>query len=98
MKQTDYVRPRPAALRALGADEPPLVVEIDGLTHQLLAVFKHDSLAATALYAGAGRRVVCKFNRRQPFLGLPTKWLGRYLARHEAKVLRRLSGLPNIPR
>lgn len=98
MKQSDSVRPRPAALRALGAQEPPLVVEIDGLPYQRITVFKHDSLAATALYAGAHRRVVCKFNRRQPFLGLPTRWLGRYLARHEAKVLRRLSGLPNIPR
>jgi hypothetical protein len=98
MKRPDYVRPRPAVLRALGGAEPPLEVEIDGVTYQRLTVYKHDSLAATALYASAHRRLVCKFNRRQPFFGLPARWFGDYLARHEANVLRRLSGLPNVPR
>lgn len=73
-------------------------MEIDGLTYQRIAIYKHDSWAATALYTGARRKVVCKFNRCQPFLGLPTRWLGRTLARHEAKVLHRLSGLGHIPR
>lgn len=98
MTQPKIVRPRPAILRALGADDPPPAVEIDGITYQRVVVFKHDSLAATALYENSGRRIVCKFNRRQPFWGLSILWLGRFLARHEAAVLRRLSDVPNIPR
>src|SRR5205085_3317670 len=61
-------------------------------------VFKHDSWAATALYAGPAGRVVCKFNRQQPAVVLPLRWLGRRLARREEAVLRRLGDLPNVPR
>jgi hypothetical protein len=91
------VRPRPALLRALGRDEPPASVEIDGLTYRLERVFKHDSWAATALYAGTGRQVVCKFNRRQRIGPIPMGWLGRWLARREARALRKLNGVPGVP-
>jgi hypothetical protein len=45
------VRPRPPLLRALGRDEPPGEVDIDGQRYRLVRVVKHDSWAATAFYA-----------------------------------------------
>ncbi len=90
-------RPRPPTLRALGRDEPPSEVDIDGQRYRLVRVVKHDSWAATAFYAGAAQQVVCKFNRRQRVGLMPMGWLGRWLARREAQALRLLAGLPGIP-
>lgn len=90
-------KPRPAILRALGRQEPPAVVHIDNQVYQLIEVFKHDSWAATAVYQGGAKKIVCKFNRRQSVLGMPMGWLGRWLARREAAHYRRLGDLPNIP-
>lgn len=93
------VRPRPALFRALGTAEPPESVHINGQSFQRVRVFKHDSWAATAVYANnSGRQVVCKFNRQQRVGWLPMRWLGHALAQREATVLRRLSQLPNVPR
>src|SRR5947209_8079008 len=91
------VRPRPPLLRALGRDEPPGEVEIDGQRYRLLRVVKHDSWAATAFYAGQDKQVVCKFNRQQRVGPMPMRWLGRWLARREAHALQLLAGLPGIP-
>jgi hypothetical protein len=92
------VRPRPAFLRALGADEPPQCIEIAGIPCVLRDVFKHDSWAATALYAAQdGSRFICKFNRQQSLFGLPLSWLGRILARREAFFLSALGDMPNVP-
>jgi hypothetical protein len=74
------------------------VIEIEGRTYRLGEVFKHDSWAATAVYASADGKVVCKFQRRAALLGLPMKWLGRLLARHEIAMLRRLQDAPGVPR
>jgi hypothetical protein len=41
--------------------------------------------------------VVCKFNRAQPILGLPTGWLGRWLAQREGAMLQRLADVRGIP-
>jgi hypothetical protein len=90
-------RPRPRLFRALGADDVPGRVEIDGKTFSLEEVFKHDSWAATAQYAHGGRKVVCKFNRRQPIFLLPMGWLGRLLARREAAILKRLADVASVP-
>lgn len=90
-------KPRPALLRALGNQDPPQEIEIDGARFAREEIYKHDSWAATARYGGAGRAVVCKFNRVQPILGLPTTWLGQRLARREALALHRLAGLPGVP-
>jgi hypothetical protein len=93
------VRPRPALFRALGHREPPDQVCINGHTYHKVRVFKHDSWAATAFYMGTnGRRVVCKFNRQQGLGWLPLHWIGHWLARREAALLRRLSHVPNLPR
>lgn len=96
-------RARPAWLRALGRDDPPAEVTIDGDVYRRTEIFKHDSWAATALYAAATpeatvAKIICKFNRRQSLLGLPAAWLGRRLARREAHFLRRLADLPFVPR
>jgi hypothetical protein len=82
----------------LGREEPPPLVEIGGASYRRIEVLKHDSWAATVLYRGSGPGVVCKFNRRQPIFGVPMGWLGNWLARHEARVLRRLQGLAHVPR
>lgn len=92
------VRSRPPLFRALGADDPPAEVTIDGRPVRRIDIFKHDSWAATALYADpAGRGVVCKFNRTQPALGAGMGWLGRRLAARETRILDRLRDLPGVP-
>jgi hypothetical protein len=96
--KTGPARPRPPFLRALGASEPPEQVEIDSQPYHLVRIFKHDSWAATALYANAWTRIVCKFHRRQPVAGIPMRWLGAFAARREAAMLRRLADVPNVPR
>lgn len=90
-------RPRPPLFRALGALEPPAEVVVDGRRYERIELFKHDSWAATALYSGTAGRIVCKFNRTQPVLGIPTSWLGRRLAEREHRALSRLADLPQIP-
>lgn len=90
-------KPRPALLRALGKQDPPLEIEIDGASFARAEIYKHDSWAATARYHGTGGSVVCKFNRIQSIFGLSTSWLGRRLARREALALHRLAGLPGVP-
>lgn len=92
-------RPRPAMYRALGDAEPPETVRIGGREYRLERVFKHDSWAATALYAASttGERAVCKFNRQQGIGPVPMRWLGRHLARNEAKVLDRMAGAGGVP-
>jgi len=83
--------------RALGGAEPPASVEVDGQQYVRLGVLKHDSWAATAVYSQGDVRIVCKFNRRHPILGVPIPWLGPWLARREARMFQRLAGDPNVP-
>jgi hypothetical protein len=96
-KKAGPVRPRPALFRALGTKEPPEKIEIEGQTYRRIAVFKHDSWAATALYQSPRRTIVCKFNRRQSIGFLPMDWLGRRLARRERHILTLLAGLHSVP-
>jgi len=90
-------RRRPALFQALGRSAPPLEIEIGGVPYRRREVFKHDSWAATALYASGDRLAICKFNREHSVFGLPMGWLGRRLGRREARMLERLAGLPGIP-
>ena len=90
-------RPRPPLFRALGRDEPPESVQLVGESYRRLTIVKHDSWAATAIYASASRQAVCKFNRRQPIFLLPMRWLGRLLAARERGFMERLAGIEGIP-
>ena len=91
------VRPRPALFRALGRDDPPGRVELRGEPFDRVAILKHDSWAATAIYVSSSRQAVCKFNRRQPILAIPMSWLGRFLASRERRFMERLAGVDGIP-
>jgi hypothetical protein len=91
-------RPRPRWLRALGTAEPPEAIVIGVEPFQRISVFKHDSWAATALYGDSqGRRRVVKFHRQQGLPGVPMRWFGRLMARHEARFLARLADLDQVP-
>lgn len=91
-------RPRPPLFRALGDREPPDRISVAGVPFAWVRTFKHDSWAATALYQDVwGERVVCKFNREQPILGVPMRWLGRLLARRESRMLELLHDEPRVP-
>ncbi len=85
-------------LGALGKGAPPERFELDGATYRLEQVFKVDFFAATALYAGARGRVVLKLGRTAPLFLFPMQWLGRALARHEARLYRLVADLDGIPR
>jgi hypothetical protein len=84
--------------RALGSQDPPRKIEVEGVVFRRVEIFKHDSWAATALYESDDRRIVCKFNRVEAIGGMPCAWLGRALARREARMYRRLQDVPGIPR
>ncbi|WP_237225690.1 hypothetical protein [Rubinisphaera sp. JC750] len=90
------VKARPALFRALGNQSPPAEIVIDAETFTLQDVFKHDSWAATAVYEGPRFSVVCKMNRKQPILGIPTRWLGRFLAQRETFAYAKLDKTPGI--
>lgn len=95
-------RPRPRLFRALGRREPPPTVVVDEVEFALHELVKHDSWAATAIYrtrqAADGRRIICKFGRQEPILGVPMAWLGRALASRERGFLEELADLPGVPR
>ena len=93
------VRKRPAVLRALGDRDPPARVTVAGEIITLDRIVKHDSWAATAIYRdGAGRSIICKFNRVQPLFVVPLSWVGRTLARREAGFLRQLADVELVPK
>lgn len=97
-RNSSRVKPRPTWLRALGDGSPPEHLQIGGGTHRLVEVFKHDSWAATALYAGPnGVRRVVKMHRRSSAFGVPLGWVGWLTARREHRLLRKLTDLPGIP-
>lgn len=99
MSKDRAARPRPPLFRALGKDDPPAEVVVNGRAYAREEIYKHDSWAATAVYAsGSGERIVCKFNRTQPACGVSMGWLGRRLAVREARALTRLADLPRFPR
>ena len=91
------VRPRPAVRRAPTHGTPPERVRLDGETFDRHEILKHDSWAATAIYRSPSRKALCKFNREQPILRLPMRWLGRALAARERGFMDRLAGIDGIP-
>jgi hypothetical protein len=92
------VKPRPNWLKALGNKALPETIAVGGATHFLKETFKHDSWAATGLYEGAGGALtVVKIHRQSSVFGVPMRWLGRLMARHEIKLLTELADLKGIP-
>ncbi len=85
------------SLLALGQPEPPAVIDVAGERFEFVRLMKHDFFAATALYQGARRKVVAKFGRQSPILGLPADWIGRFLAWQEARMYGELSGMEAVP-
>jgi hypothetical protein len=98
MSATPLVKARPKWLKALGLESPPESLEIAGVPHHRIEVFKHDSWAATALYESPwGILQVVKLHRQAPLFFIPMGWLGRRAARNERKLLEKLAGLDGIP-
>jgi len=92
------VKPRPSWLKALGKQSLPEFIAIGGVAHHLRETFKHDSWAATGLYEGpSGALAVVKLHRQSPVFGVPMRWLGRRMARHEIRLLEGLADLKGIP-
>jgi hypothetical protein len=92
------VKPRPGWLKALGRQSLPESIAIGGVPHRLRDTFKHDSWAATGLYeSSTGALAVVKLHRQSPAFGVPLRWLGRRMARHEIALLDGLAGLRGIP-
>ncbi len=81
---------------------PPETIDLRGATYRLVRVFKHDFFAATCLYETPQpcelSRIVVKFARRQPFCGLPARWMGRMMADHEQAIYRALEGVVGVPK
>ncbi len=96
---SDKGKPRPALFRALGHNEPPSIIEVDGQTYHVTQVYKHDSWAATALFANPDDptdKIICKFNRQQSIFGFPMKWLGRRLANGEKLIMQHMADEPTM--
>ena len=97
-------KPRPpASLFALGYQNLPGEVTVEGVTWRFAKLFKHDFFAVTGLYeevvaaGGGGRQAVLKVQRTYPLYGLPLKWLGKLVAGHEIRVFRKLQGVRGVP-
>jgi len=84
---------------ALYEPDMPSEVTLGGKTYQWLKTFKHDFFAATGLYRHDDDQVVVKIYRCRRFFGLPMRWVGRLMVRHETrlyKLLERIDGIPDF--
>ncbi len=92
-------RRAPAVLKALGRSCFPQTLDLPEGRYELVHVFKHDFFAATGLLRRRdGHQVVLKINRMADLLGLPGRWIGRFLARREALIYQALADLEPVPR
>lgn len=88
----------PNALKALGKRSLPADIDFAARIYRRQTEYKNDFFAATALYEAEGRKVILKVQRQASFFLFPLGWLGRILARREEAMLRRLEGVPGVPR
>ncbi len=86
-------------MRACGQKSLPQMITIGKDVWYHRQTFKHDFFACTGLYGrdDTTRQLVLKMARTQSFLGLPMKWLGRFLCGHEHKIISQLDGIDQIP-
>ncbi len=90
---------KPASwLLAMGKDDLPGTLQISDTTYRLIRTFKHDFFAATGLYAddSGTHKVVLKVGRVAPAL-IPLSWIGRFLAKREARLLMATQHLDGVP-
>lgn len=85
------------SLTALGRRPVPDRIDWDGRSFTLRRIFKNDFFAVTSLYECSTTRIVLKIGRQTPFLGIPGRVIGRFLARREAAALTALSDVAGIP-
>lgn len=86
-------------MHALGRDALPETIEVAGKSWRATTFIKHDFFAATGFYRceQTGEKSVVKIARREPFLGLPMKWLGALIDGRERRFYHKLRDLPNVP-
>lgn len=75
----------------------PDSVSLNNETFNHLQTFKHDFFAATGLYEGPSGKVVVKIGRQAWAFVIPLKFIGKFLARRESRLLRAVAGLEGIP-
>lgn len=85
-------------MRALGKEDLPAEIFLDGKAFRHCETFKHTSIAAVGLYEREGERVVLKCYRKARVFGVPTAWVGRLMAAHEVTVMRQVEGVRGVPR
>ncbi len=88
----------PDWLRALGSNDLPERLCVNGTTYHRVKTFKHDFFAATGLYESAQGKAVLKAGRSAPIFGFPLNWIGRLLARHEARLYNLTQSIDGVPR
>ena len=87
-------------MHALGEAGLPRTLYSRGVGEMTLErTVKHYFWAATGFYRRDrdGIRVVVKINRREPALGVPLRWVGRWLCNREKRAYRALHDVPNVP-
>lgn len=96
-KSPPSIRLPPAWLRALGRDDLPETMTLNGRIHRRVKTYKHDFFAATGRYEAENSKVVLKVGRVAPLLGLPMTWIGRFLAKREMRLLHHVRSVPGVP-
>ncbi len=95
--KSKHSNPAPAWLRALGRDDLPESITLNGHTYRRVKTYKHDFFAATGRYEGAGSTVVLKMGRTASLCGLPMGWIGRFLMKREVRLFRRVRAVTGVP-
>jgi len=85
-------------LRALGPEDMPTRIVLDGIEYRHVRTYKHDFFAATGLYQSGTEYAVLKLGRSARLFGLPMAWLGRLLTGRELAIYRTLAGVQGVPR
>jgi len=87
-------------LLALRGENLPDEIEAGGEKWRRLKTFKHDFFAATGLYQAENSKTqaVLKIFRPYSYKGLPYGLLGRWEARHEAKIYQKLQDTGHVPK
>ena len=86
------------AFRALGDRELPETIQLENGVHRRVRSLQHSFFSATGLYeTEGGERMIYKVGREAPLFGLPLRFLGRLLTRHELDLYRAVRGIPGVP-